>query len=86
MVVTFAFSSTNITTQAKSAEFRHEALQEAVPENNVGFNVNNVSVEERSHRYVVDGSKNYPETRGSEFTSQVIGLNYSNYPDQISND
>merc|ERR1712051_603968 len=40
MVVTFA--PVNVTTEVKSVEMHHEALPEAVPGGNVGFNVKNV--------------------------------------------
>ncbi|TKC45044.1 hypothetical protein EI555_003557, partial [Monodon monoceros] len=44
MVVTFA--PVNITTEVKSVEMHHEALSEALPGDNVGFNVKNVSVKD----------------------------------------
>merc|ERR1719402_1823314 len=44
MVVTV--SPANITTEVKSVEMHHEALTEALPGDNVGFNVKNVSVKE----------------------------------------
>merc|ERR1719309_909157 len=44
MVVTFA--PANVTTEVKSVEMYHEALAEAIPGDNVGFNVKNVSVKE----------------------------------------
>ncbi|KAI4578808.1 hypothetical protein MJT46_000176 [Ovis ammon polii x Ovis aries] len=40
MVVTFA--PVNVTTEVKSVEMHHEALSEALPGDNVGFNVKNV--------------------------------------------
>ena len=42
MVVTFG--PTGLTTEVKSVEMHHEALQEALPGDNVGFNVKNVAV------------------------------------------
>ena len=42
MVVTFA--PVNVTTEVKSVEIHHEALSEALPGDNVGFNVTNVLV------------------------------------------
>ena len=42
LVVTFAPAS--VTVGVKSAEMHHEALSEALPGDNVGFNVKNVSV------------------------------------------
>uniref|UniRef100_A0AC11EUY4 Uncharacterized protein n=1 Tax=Ovis aries TaxID=9940 RepID=A0AC11EUY4_SHEEP len=44
MVVTFA--PVNVTTEVKSVELHHEALSEALPGDNVGFNVKNVSVKD----------------------------------------
>ena len=44
MVVTFA--PVNVTTEVKSVEMHHEALSEALPGDNVGFNVKNVSVKD----------------------------------------
>ena len=40
IVVTFA--PVNVTTEIKSVEMHHEALSEAFPGDNVGFNVKNV--------------------------------------------
>ena len=45
MVVTFA--PVNIATEVNSDEMHHEALSEALPGDNVGFNVKDVSVKER---------------------------------------
>ncbi|CAI4221959.1 unnamed protein product, partial [Auanema sp. JU1783] len=44
MVVTFA--PQNVSTEVKSVEMHHESLPEAVPGDNVGFNVKNVSVKD----------------------------------------
>merc|ERR1711982_276780 len=44
MVVTFA--PNQLTTEVKSVEMHHESLPEAVPGDNVGFNVKNVSVKD----------------------------------------
>ncbi|KAG0441710.1 hypothetical protein HPB47_015871 [Ixodes persulcatus] len=80
MVVTFA--PANITTEVKSVEMHHEALTEAVPGDNVGFNVKNVSVKELRRGYVCGDSKDSPPKSTEEFTAQVIVLNH---PGQISN-
>lgn len=79
MVVTFA--PVNITTEVKSVEMHHEALTEAVPGDNVGFNVKNVSVKELRRGYVCGDSKDTPPKATEEFTAQVIVLNH---PGQIS--
>ncbi|GFU54386.1 elongation factor 1-alpha [Nephila pilipes] len=80
MVVTFA--PCNLTTEVKSVEMHHEALTEAVPGDNVGFNVKNVSVKELRRGYVCGDSKDNPPKATEEFTAQVIVLNH---PGQISN-
>merc|ERR1711981_1213633 len=44
MVVTFA--PNGLTTEVKSVEMHHESLPEAIPGDNVGFNIKNVSVKD----------------------------------------
>merc|ERR1712034_195292 len=80
VVVTFAPAS--LTTDVKSVEMHHEALTEAVPGDNVGFNVKNVSVKELRRGYVASDSKNKPAQATANFTAQVIVLNH---PGQITN-
>merc|ERR1712042_425284 len=58
MVVTFA--PANVTTEVKSVEKHHESLPEALPGDNVGFNVKNVSVKEIRRGNVASDSKNDP--------------------------
>merc|ERR1712183_970722 len=73
MVVTFAPAM--ITTEVKSVEMHHESLPEAVPGDNVGFNVKNVSVKEIRRGMVAGDSKNDPPKGCENFTAQVIVLN-----------
>merc|ERR1712061_933228 len=80
MLVTFA--PTNLTTEVKSVEMHHESLTEAVPGDNVGFNVKNVSVKDIKRGNVASDSKNKPASGVSDFTAQVIVLNH---PGQICN-
>ncbi|KAG9337988.1 hypothetical protein JZ751_027325 [Albula glossodonta] len=79
MVVTFA--PVNVTTEVKSVEMHHEALSEALPGDNVGFNVKNVSVKDIRRGNVAGDSKNDPPQEAANFTAQVIILNH---PGQIS--
>ena len=62
-------------------EMHHESLPEAVPGDNVGFNIKNVSVKDIKRGYVTSDSKNKPATGVSDFTAQVIVLNH---PGQVS--
>uniref|UniRef100_A0A8C0P7T4 GTP-eEF1A C-terminal domain-containing protein n=1 Tax=Canis lupus familiaris TaxID=9615 RepID=A0A8C0P7T4_CANLF len=59
MVVTFA--PVNVTTEVKSVEMHHEALSEALPGDNVGFNVKFAELKEkidrRSGKKLEDGPK-----------------------------
>jgi len=79
-VVTFA--PVQLTTEVKSVEMHHESLPEAVPGDNVGFNVKNVSVKDIKRGYVAGDSKNNPPTGCANFVAQVIVLNH---PGQICN-
>uniref|UniRef100_A0A8C6S322 Elongation factor 1-alpha n=1 Tax=Neogobius melanostomus TaxID=47308 RepID=A0A8C6S322_9GOBI len=79
MVVTFA--PPNLTTEVKSVEMHHESLTEALPGDNVGFNIKNVSVKEIRRGNVAGDSKNDPPMAAENFTAQVIILNH---PGQIS--
>jgi elongation factor 1-alpha len=79
MVVTFAPSA--VTTEVKSVEMHHEALTEAHPGDNVGFNIKNVSVKDIRRGNVCGDSKNDPPQEAGDFTAQVIVLNH---PGQIA--
>jgi len=74
MVITFA--PVNVTTEVKSVEMHHQSLTEALPGDNVGFNVKNVSVKEVRRGNVCSDSKNDPAKEADEFKAQVIILNH----------
>jgi len=80
MVVKFAPSDKE--TEVKSVEMHHEALTEAVPGDNVGFNVKNLSVKDIRRGFVASDSKREPASEVASFVAQVIILNH---PGQISN-
>jgi len=80
MVVTFA--PCNLTTEVKSVEMHHESLPEALPGDNVGFNVKNVSVKEIRRGYVAGDNKSDPPRGAKSFKAQVIILNH---PGEIKN-
>ena len=65
MVVTS--SPVNVATEVNSVEMYHEALSEALPGDNVGFNVNKVSVKDVHHGNVAGDSK-------SELPMEAAGL------------
>jgi elongation factor 1-alpha len=77
-IVTFA--PVGVTTEVKSVEMHHVQLPEAVPGDNVGFNVKNVSVKDIRRGNVAGDSKQDPPQETDTFTAQVIVLNH---PGQI---
>ena len=80
MVVTFG--PTGLTTEVKSVEMHHESMAEAVPGDNVGFNIKNVAVKEIKRGFVASDSKNDPAKECVSFEAQVIIMNH---PGKISN-
>merc|ERR1719517_130633 len=80
MVVTFA--PNQLSTEVKSVEMHHESLPEAVPGDNVGFNIKNVSVKDIRRGNVASDSKNDPAKEAKTFTAQVIVMNH---PGEIGN-
>jgi len=71
-----------LTTEIKSVEMHHESLPEAVPGDNVGFNVKNVAVKDLRRGYVCSDSKKSPAAGAASFEAQVIVMNH---PGQIGN-
>lgn len=69
MLVTFA--PVNLTTEVKSVEMHHTALTEALPGDNVGFNVKNLSVKDIKRGFVAGDSKNDPPKNIGFFDAQV---------------
>merc|ERR1712216_670693 len=80
MVCTFA--PNGVTTEVKSVEMHHESMPEAVPGDNVGFNIKNVSVKEIRRGNVASDSRNDPAKETVSFDAQVIVMEH---PGQISN-
>ena len=69
MVVTFA--PAGISTEVKSVEMHHTQMDEALPGDNVGFNVKNVSVKEIRRGNVAGDSKSDPPKPSASFKAQV---------------
>jgi len=80
MVVTFAPQA--LSTEVKSVEMHHESLPEALPGDNVGFNVKNISVKDIKRGNVAGDSKNDPPMAAESFVAQVIIMNH---PGEIKN-
>jgi len=72
------FAPTSITTEVKSVEMHHEAVELAIPGDNVGFSCKNVSYKDVARGMVVSDIKK-DQARGCvNFTAQVIVLDHPN--------
>jgi len=75
------FAPSDVTTECKDVEMHHEKLEQAVPGDNFGFNVKNVSVKDIKRGNVASNAKDDPAKETAEFFSQVIIMNH---PGQIA--
>ena len=75
------FAPADVTTECKDVEMHHEKLEQAVPGDNVGFNVKNVSVKDIKRGNVASAAKDDPAKETADFFAQVIIMNH---PGQIS--
>merc|ERR1711937_963302 len=80
--MTVCFGPLGTSTEVKSVEMHHEQVDEAIPGDNVGFNVKNLSVQDIKRGYVASDSKNTPAMDTEFFKAQVIVMNH---PGQIQN-
>ena len=78
MLVTFA--PPGLTAEVQTVEMHHEQLEEALPGDNVGFNVRNVSLKDLRRGTVAGDASNDPPAEVEEFNAQVVVLNH---PGQI---
>ncbi len=75
VIIVPAREGTGVTGEVKSIEMHHEPLQEAVPGDNVGFNVRGVGKKDIARGDVV-GHVDNPPTIATEFTAQIVVLNH----------
>jgi elongation factor 1-alpha len=80
--MTVCFGPLGTTTDVKSVEMHHEQVAEAIPGDNVGFNVKGLSVTDIKRGYVASDSKREPAKDTEWFKAQVIVMNH---PGQIMN-
>jgi len=70
------FGPHGVQTDCKSGEMHHEQVAEAIPGENVGFNVKGLSVTDIKRGYVASDSKNVPAKDTEWFKAQVIVMNH----------
>jgi elongation factor 1-alpha len=76
--MTVQFAPGGITTECKSVEMHHESVPQAIPGDNVGFNIKNVSVKDLRRGYVASDAKQDPAQEAKSFDAQVIVMNHKN--------
>jgi elongation factor 1-alpha len=76
--MTVVFSPVQLTTEVKSVEMHHESMDQAMPGDNVGFNVKNVSVKDIRRGNVTGDAKADPPLPSATFDAQVIVLDHPN--------
>eukprot|EP00178_Gracilaria_changii_P018301 TRINITY_DN5223_c0_g1_i1.p1 TRINITY_DN5223_c0_g1~~TRINITY_DN5223_c0_g1_i1.p1 ORF type:complete len:234 (+),score=10.09 TRINITY_DN5223_c0_g1_i1:82-783(+) len=76
------FGPVGRTTEVKSIEMHHERIEQAVPGDNIGFNVKGLAVKDLRRGFVCGDSKKDPPKDTESFEAQVIIMNH---PGKISN-
>jgi elongation factor 1-alpha len=72
------FTPSNLTSECKSVEMHYEQLPQAIPGDNVGFSVRNISVKDIKRGFVASNDKEDPASETDSFNAQVIVLNHPN--------
>jgi len=70
--------------ECKSVEMHHESLPQAVPGDNVGFNIKGLSIKDIARGNVASNSKDKPAKKARRFYAQVIVLNHNNVTDNYT--
>ena len=70
------FAPTSITTDVKSIEMHHTQLSQAIPGDNIGFNVKNISVKDLKRGYVACEANKKPAAGALSFDAQVIVMSH----------
>merc|ERR1712083_498532 len=80
--MSLTFGPIGTVSDCKSVEMHHEQVPEAIPGDNVGFNVKGLSVTDIKRGYVASDAKNVPANDTDTFKAQVIVMHH---PGQIMN-
>merc|ERR1712066_586272 len=72
------FTPSGLVSECKSVEMHHEQLPQAIPGDNVGFSVRNISVKDIKRGFVCSNDKEDPARECDNFEAQVIVLNHPN--------
>jgi len=77
VIVVPAREGKGVSGEVKSIEMHHEQLKQAIPGDNVGFNVRGIDKKDIARGDVLGHTDNVP-TVASEFTAQIVVLNCKN--------
>lgn len=75
VIVVPAREGKGVTGEVKTIEMHHEQIQEAIPGDNIGFNVRGIGKKDIARGDVLGHTDNAP-TVASEFTAQIVVLNH----------
>merc|ERR1712176_1734579 len=70
------FAPTGLSAECKSVEMHHEQMEQAVPGDNVGFNIKGLSIKQINRGNVASDSKKNPAQPVRRFLAQVIILKH----------
>jgi len=76
--MTVTFAPAGVSSEVKSVEMHHEALEQATPGDNVGFNVKGLSIKDIKRGMVAGDVKADPPQGVAHFNAQVIVLDHPN--------
>jgi len=76
--MTVTFAPADVSSEVKSVEMHHEAMESATPGDNVGFNVKGLSIKDIKRGMVAGDVKNDPPMKVADFKAQVIVLDHPN--------
>lgn len=74
--MTVYFAPANVQSEVVSIEMNHKTISEAVPGDNIGFNVKDLTVKDIRRGNVAGDLKNDPPREVSSFVAQVIIMNH----------
>ncbi|MBI2671212.1 translation elongation factor EF-1 subunit alpha [Candidatus Woesearchaeota archaeon] len=75
VIIVPAREGKGVTGEVKTIEMHHEQIQEAIPGDNIGFNIRGIGKKDIARGDVVGHTDNVP-TLATEFTAQIVVINH----------
>ncbi|KAL0237113.1 hypothetical protein PCE1_000510 [Barthelona sp. PCE] len=70
------FAPAGVVADCKSVEMHHQAVPQAVPGDNVGFNIKGVAASDLNRGFVASETNNDPAKQAIDFTAQVVVMSH----------